>query len=137
MGLERTIVYLDACTVIYLVEEHEIFFSLLENKIASTPNIEFAASGLTKMECLILPLRNRDKPLIKRYQKWFDGVSLLPFENAVFEKATEFRTAHPSLKTPDALHMATATHHDCDEFWTNDSRLNKIAPLMVKDVIHS
>ncbi|MBA4183052.1 MAG: hypothetical protein H0X49_03465 [Acidobacteria bacterium] len=26
--------------------------------------------------------------------------------------------------------MATALHHNCDEFWTNDNRLNSVAPQL-------
>ncbi|MGL4609627.1 MAG: type II toxin-antitoxin system VapC family toxin [Trueperaceae bacterium] len=33
--------------------------------------------------------------------------------------------AFHNLKTPDALHLATALHHGCQEFWTNDLRLSK------------
>lgn len=35
----------------------------------------------------------------------------------------------------DALHLATALHHKCDEFWTNDNRLNSAAPSLVKNVV--
>ncbi len=49
--------------------------------------------------------------------------------DAVFERATRLRADH-RLKTPDALHLATAMRHSCVEFWTNDDRLNSVAAGM-------
>jgi predicted nucleic acid-binding protein len=46
--------------------------------------------------------------------------------DTVFERALQLRVAH-GLKTPDALHLATAMVHGCQEFWTNDDRLSKVA----------
>ena len=47
-------------------------------------------------------------------------------EGVVFDQAAQLRASHPKLKTPDALHLATALHHGCAEFWTNDLELAKI-----------
>jgi len=51
----------------------------------------------------------------------------------VFESATQLRVAY-RLKTPDALHLATAQRYDCAEFWTNDNRLLGIAPSMAVNI---
>ena len=42
---------------------------------------------------------------------------------------------YSSLKTPDALHLATAILAGCSQFWTNDKKLVKAAgkSLMVID----
>jgi predicted nucleic acid-binding protein len=40
----------------------------------------------------------------------------------VFLLAAQLRAASRALKTPDAIHLAAAIHHGCDEFWTNDER---------------
>ena len=39
------------------------------------------------------------------------------------------------LKTPDALHLATALHHGCTEFWTNDDRLRAAAGALAVIVL--
>ena len=44
----------------------------------------------------------------------------------VFDMATKLR-ADSSLKTPDALHLATAILAGCSQFWTNDKKLVKAA----------
>ncbi len=56
-------------------------------------------------------------------------------ESEVFRNAAQLRADFNSLKTPDALHLAIALHHNCDEFWTNDNRLSSVAPSLVKNVL--
>jgi uncharacterized protein len=54
----------------------------------------------------------------------------------IFNKSAQLRADFKSLKTPDALHLSTALHHGCNEFWTNDDMLNSIAPSLVKNVLN-
>jgi hypothetical protein len=51
----------------------------------------------------------------------------------VFNLANELRTQY-RLKTPVALRLAAAISSDCDEFWSNDDRLAKIAGSRIKVV---
>ena len=51
---------------------------------------------------------------------------MVDLNRAVFEMATTLR-AESHLKTPDALHLATAIQSGCSEFWTNDKKLVKVA----------
>ncbi|MGZ8218835.1 type II toxin-antitoxin system VapC family toxin [Methylomagnum sp.] len=44
----------------------------------------------------------------------------------VFLRAARLRAAYPSLKTPDALHLACAQRHGCSAFWTRDDRLWRV-----------
>ncbi len=135
MGLKTIYVYLDSCLVIYLIEEHPIFAPLLETHIANTQNLIFVISGLTEMECLVMPFRQNNQLLIDKFHDWFKQTSIVLIEKEIFHKAARLRADFPSLKTPDALHLATATFYNCDEFWTNDNRLDKIAPNLVKRVL--
>ncbi len=50
---------------------------------------------------------------------------------AVVEKATELR-AHFGLKTPDAIHAATAMLAGVDLFWTTDTDFAKCQGLKVE-----
>jgi predicted nucleic acid-binding protein len=59
---------------------------------------------------------------------------MLDLPPAIFDEAARLRAAHKSLKTPDAIHLATVLQHGCTEFWTNDDRLNTIAPGLVRKV---
>jgi predicted nucleic acid-binding protein len=67
-------------------------------------------------------------PLLGRFDQFFarPEIRTLDLSRAVFEQATELRAQH-RLATPDALHLAAAIRADCDEFWTNDRRLERAA----------
>lgn len=129
-------IYLDSGIAIYLVEEHQKFAYVIETLLES-PSEEAGlfVSDLTVMECLVGPLRSKNKPLEEKYNGWFEGVTVLNLTNKVFIEAARLRATHSHLKTPDALHLATAVHYGCDEFWTNDTRLNNIEPSIVRNVL--
>ena len=135
MGLKPLHVYLDSCVVIYLVEEHPTFAPVVEALLAKTPDIVLHISGLTEMECLVLPLRMQNQPLIDKFRNWFETVVNLSNQREVFQQASQLRADHKSLKTPDAIHLATVLHYGCDEFWTNDDRLAKIAPQVARNIL--
>ena len=137
MGLTKSSIYLDACIAIYLVEESSTFADKLETVLAANPDAEFCISALTEMECLINPLREQNEPMIQKFENWFQTTKVLSIESQVFRKAAQLRADFNSLKTPDALHLPTALHHNCDEFRTNDNRLNSVSPSFVKNVLIS
>jgi len=82
-----------------------------------------------------MPLRKQNRLLIAKFENWFRKVQILQMQSEVYRNAAKLRANFTSLKTPDALHIATAIHHNCDEFWTNDDRLNSVAPSLVKNVL--
>lgn len=136
MGLAKSSIYLDSYLAIYLVEENAAFVGKLEAALAANADADFCISPLTEMECLILPLRLQNDLLIAKFENWFRTIESVPMESQVFHRAAKLRADFGSLKTPDALHLATAIHHNCDEFWTNDNRLNSVAPQLVKNILN-
>ncbi len=137
MGLNPLHVYFDACIAIYLVEEHPTFAPLIEARLverSQTVEVVLQVSELTEMECLVMPLRKKNQLLLDKFRRWFDQVEVLPVTRAAFRQAAQLRADFTGLKTPDAVHLATALHCGSDEFWTNDNRLNHAAPALVKDI---
>ena len=137
MGLVAFPIYLDSCLAIYLVEENPSFVAKLENALAAHAGANFCISPLTEMECLIMPLRKQNRLLIAKFENWFRKVQILQMQSGVYRNAAKLRANFTSLKTPDALHIATALRHNCDELWTNDNRLNSVAPSLVKNILIS
>ena len=118
MGL----IYLDSCLIIYAVEQNPQWAPAIEKAMATVAPEGFAISGLSKMECLVKPIRNANLALQRQYEQNLATYNLLPVTETVFLLAAQLR-ARFGLKTPDALHLACAQYHRCDALWTNDDRL--------------
>ena len=118
MGL----IYLDACLLIYAIEEHPVWADKVRAALKSESDARFAISPLIKLECLVKPLKISDIALQRRYEAGFNELVQLPMTETIFLQAAMLR-ARFTLKTPDALHLACAQHHGCTALWTNDDRL--------------
>lgn len=77
-------------------------------------------------EALVKPTIDGDIALIADYEIFLADQQWLTIGDAEFDRALALRARH-KIKTPDALHLATAMQHDCIEFWTNDERLQQAA----------
>jgi uncharacterized protein len=120
------VIYLDSCLVIYLVEPESPSHASVLEAVASAGQTSVAVSGLVVMECLVGPAQDSDDGLRQDYERAFGSMALLPLTRPVFERAAGLRAEH-RLKTPDAIHLAAALEHGCDELWTNDDRLSRAA----------
>jgi predicted nucleic acid-binding protein len=128
-------IYIDTVTVIYAVEQtptYGILLNPLWNKLQAG-NLEVFSSELTLMETLVVPIRNSDTFLIDAYEQLLRSpqIQLIPISQTVLREATKLRATTPSLRTPDAIHAATAMFLGCTQFLTNDRHLRTIADLSV------
>jgi predicted nucleic acid-binding protein len=84
------------------------------------------------METLIGPLKSGDTALARVYEQLFQQpqMRLLPITQAILRKAAQLR-ATSKLKTPDAIHAATALDGGCVLFITNDAGFRGLAGLSV------
>ena len=125
--------YVDSCLFIYWVEQlapqSETALVWLERHADTT----LCVSGLVQLETLVKPMRLQQRALISAYEKLLAEQQWLPIDDSIFARALALRTKF-ALKTPDALHLAIAQHHGCDEFWTNDERLNDAAGSMARNI---
>lgn len=132
------LVYLDANSVIYSVERHPIYWPLLEPVwlAAQAKTIEVVSSELTLMETLVGPLKTGNAALALAYEQLYRQAQtrLLPITQSILRDGAQLR-ATTSLKTPDAIHAATALQAGCALFVTNDRRFRSIAglPIVVLD----
>jgi predicted nucleic acid-binding protein len=126
-------VYLDACIVIYLLEDTAPFSEKTRQFFARNSDAHLCVSPLVRMEALLKPLRESATTLVADYEDFLAAQHWLTIDDSIFNRALHLR-AHHGLKTPDSLHLATALHHGCNEFWTNDDRLNKAAGILAVNV---
>ena len=89
-------------------------------------------SRLTRMECRIKPLRLGNVGLLAIYDAFFTSpeVEVLELSPAVIEKATDVRAAL-NVKTPDALHLASAIVAGATAFLTGDRNLARCTEIPV------
>lgn len=128
-------IYIDTVVVIYAVEQAPVYGSLLADLWAKVQagNLEVLTSELTFMEVLVIPIRNSDTFLTDAYKRLLRSpqIKLVPINQLILEKAARLRAVTPSLRTPDAIHIATAITSGCNPFLTNDQRLRIIPDLPV------
>jgi uncharacterized protein len=122
-------IYFDTVAVIYLVERVPPWHSLLVAKLA--PHAHHAViSDLTRMECLVKPVRDANTALIAEYQQVFSSSQIVPLTSQVFDRATHIRARH-NFKTPDSIHLAAAVESGCDWYLSNDLGLRKFSDIPI------
>ncbi len=129
-------VYLDSAPLIYLVENVSPYVEQL-TKHLSSENISQVCSDLTRLECRVKPLRDKETALLAAFDTYFAEIitETVPLTQVVMDQATKLRAQH-GFKTPDAIHLACAVVAKCDLFLTNDKQLqkqDKIAIELVSD----
>lgn len=134
-------VYLDTAPIIYSVEEHESYWPILKPLWDSLKKgeIEVVTSELSVLETLVVPIRNEDADLTAGYETLLTAshVELIPITVPILRTAAKLR-AEQNLKTPDAIHAATASLSNCDYLISNDNafrRLTGIDVTILSDLI--
>lgn len=128
-------VYVDANTVIYAVEKVPPYADVLASlwEAAAAGSLAVLSSELIVCEALVRPLRER-KPLLEAAFRGFlinsREFRLAPIVLGTLERAARIR-AETGLKTPDAIHAATALEADVAMFVTNDPVFRRVAGLPV------
>jgi predicted nucleic acid-binding protein len=125
-------IYVDTSVVIYTIEANPEYYSLLQPLWLKFQlgELEIISSELILMEALVLPLRNANISLIQAYENLLisSEVQLVPISQSVLRQAASLR-ATTNLKTPDAIHAATALSLNCNQFITNDKGFRNVPGL--------
>ena len=128
------LVYIDANCLIYSVERVEPYRTLLEPmwQQAQDGNLTIVSSPVLVVEALVKPLRDGNTEIEMQYRELFaaNAVRLLEASYGVFEDAARIR-ADTRLKTPDALHAATALRAGSALFVTNDDDFRRVEGLSI------
>ena len=126
---------LDANVVIRLVEGDGATRAPLAARLASSLGVpgSLVTSRLTRLECRCKPLRAGDSVTLAQFEVFFDGVEVELFEVSaeVVERATDLRAWY-GLKSPDALHYATAQIAGAAVFLTGDRTLMRCSEVPVE-----
>ena len=116
-------IYLDSNVVIRVVEGDALARAPLVARLASSLGVagSLTTSRLTRLECRSNLLRAGDTATLAQFDVFFSGVeiSMIDVTASVVELATKIRAKY-NLKTPDALHYASAMEAGASVFLTGD-----------------
>lgn len=135
-------VYVDTAPIIYSVEINPAYWTLLQPLWSKSQanEINIISSELLWLEALVFPLKNNNTSLIGIYEDLFrEDIHLIAISQDILKSAANLR-AITHLKTPDAIHAATALSVGCNLFLTNDSGLRMVPGLSVvvlKDILNA
>ncbi len=129
------LVYVDANTVIYSVEKHPDSAPLLRPlwQAAQASSLGIVSSELVLLETLIGPLKTGDTALATAYEQLFQQpqTRLFPITVPVLREAARLRARIPAMRTPDAIHAATAQLVRCALLVTNDPGFRRVPGLPI------
>jgi len=94
------------------------------------------ASILAQMEVLVVPKRHSRADLCQRYRDFFasfPNLTVVPVGAEVVEIASDLRATH-NLRTPDALHVATAIHAGATAFFSGDREVKQVEGIEVRSL---
>lgn len=140
MGLKEEFsnktVFIDTTPLIYFIEGHSQFQDLLMKVFQANEKgeIHFQTSTLTLLEVLVQPLRYQRTDLVEKYEEILSNspnFEIHQIDLFASKKAAELRAAY-SLKTPDAIQLATSIYKNADFFFTNDKKLKQVKEIEVR-----
>ena len=117
-------IYLDTNAVIYYAEAHPILGPPVEAILLAAANglLSIDASELCLAEALVLPLRLGQTQLVEAYENLLTSrpnFVVWPVSRAVLVGSAQLR-ASQRIKTPDAIHIATALAANCTHLVSED-----------------
>jgi predicted nucleic acid-binding protein len=126
----------DTAVWVHWVEQNQRFLP------AVTPLVRDLAEGrivvvtsvLAVVEILTGVFAKGDELRARRYRDLFDGtegIAVLDVDRAIGEGAARLRARY-GLRTPDAIHLATAVAARAEAFVTTDRRLARVRELEVR-----
>ena len=129
------IVYADTQVIIYSVQRYPDYSAILEPlwQTLRTGRLKLVTSQLTVMEALVGPIKHNDEELLAIYDELLSGteIRLIRISLPILRLAAKLR-AETSLRTPDAIHAASALSEHCDTFITNDAAFRRVEGLQVQ-----
>jgi predicted nucleic acid-binding protein len=128
--------YLDASAIIYAVESVPPFRDTVIARIMQAEGIAggiVITSQLSRLECRVKPLREGNAELLAKYDEFFTRrlIRVADITALIIERATGIRARY-GVRTPDAIHLATAVEEQVDLLLTGDAVFARCAEVRVE-----
>jgi predicted nucleic acid-binding protein len=120
---------------IYFVERHAAYIERMRAVFerADRGDLQIITSVITLLEVLAVPTVEGRQDVQNAYRHMLMNtpqVAAVPVNAAIAEQAALIRATY-RLRTPDALHIATAIVAGCDAFLTNDMAFKRVKDIPV------
>lgn len=134
-ALGDAVIAMDTAPFIYYLEEHPVYLPLLDPLFDAIEAgaVQAITSTVTLLEVLVAPHRDGNDDLVDRYRRMLldtRGVDVRPVSEQVAETAARLRGDY-TVRTPDAIQLATAICGQASIFLTNDRRLPSLPDIEV------
>lgn len=133
-GVNR--LFMDTAPVIYFVEQHPQYFSLVREvfeQLRNTP-LMGVVSPITLAECLVQPYRLGQTELQQDFIELMTDNNNIEFvsidDETLAINAAKIRARY-NLQLPDAFQIAVALAAGCEAFLTNDITFKRVTELHV------
>ena len=133
---QEPLIYLDANIFIHALEpaaaeerpRSNLLLKMMAIEKGIRPNF-FVTSELTFGELWVGAYKTQNTFLIKEYERISTSgsvVSVRPVALSIIRNAAILRAQNAGLRTPDAIHIATALEYGCTHFLTSDLRIKGV-----------
>ncbi|GAB4575811.1 MAG: hypothetical protein Kow0077_29150 [Anaerolineae bacterium] len=127
--------YVETAPLIYYIELHSRYLPIMDIVVAAidSASIQAESSVITLVEVLSHPLQQGNLQLANDYRNILvhsGAFQIIPVTVDIAEQAARLRARY-NLRTPDALHIATALERGCDAILTNDVAFKRVEELQV------
>ncbi len=128
-------IYIDTTPLIYLVERNPDYFANMLGIVdyIETEQLQVFTSVITLAEILVQPLKLGNIDIAQEYHDiLFDRqeYTMVAITAEIAISAAAIRARY-GLRTPDAMHAATAIQSECDAILTNDRDFRRVQDLNV------
>jgi predicted nucleic acid-binding protein len=128
-------IFLDTAPLIYYIEENPYYIKPLNELFMAgdKQKCHFISSVITLTEVLVLPLREGKIDIVEKYETILthsQSIEIIDINKKIAKITAQLRAKY-SLKTPDAIQLATSINHSADYFLTNDKRLKSIKEIAI------
>ena len=132
---ESDSVFLDTSPIIYLIESNPLFYPKLSSYLAISikNDVPILTSVISIAEFGVKPKKINKLELIEDLEQMLSvlQIKVVDINLETAEISSSLRAKYQSLKSFDALQLASAISNNCNVFVTNDKRLKTITEINV------
>jgi len=139
LGLVEKLLYkkvcIDTAPFIYYMERHPKYGDIVNPIFKEIENgkVVAIATNITLLEVLVHPYRTGNEILAGQYRDILlnsEGLTTFEVSHEISEYAAKLRAKY-TIRTPDAIQIATSIVYNADVFLSNDEALKKVSEIKV------